>query len=194
MRRTLMLLSAMMMMVVLAAGVAFAADVQCTADPCLGTRGADDIFGTGNPETINALAGNDFVVGNGGNDIIDLGSGRDSADGYEGNDTIYGGDGNDGTKSNPLAGAEDSDTVYGGPGNDYIDAAFADVPMESPDSPVDYSYGDGGNDTIYAVDGNVDIIDCGESKRKGDTVYYDEGIDTVTNCEVEYPQTYTPTV
>lgn len=86
---------------------------------------------------------------------------------------------------------EDSDTVYGGKGNDVIDAARFDQPLESPDSPVDYSYGESGNDTIYAQDGNVDIIDCGENKKDKDTVYYDVGIDTVTNCEVENPPTTT---
>ena len=183
MRRTLMLLSAMMM-VILASGVALAVTpLDCTTDPCLGTRGDDEIQGTENPETINALAGDDFVAGHGGNDIIDLGRGSDYADGYAGNDTIYGGIGNDG----PLAGTEDSDTVYGGQGNDVIDAAFFDTPGS-----VDYSYGDSGNDTIYAVDGHVDFIDCGAGGK--DTAYYDEGIDTVTNCEVLIPQTYTPPV
>src|SRR5919107_533404 len=50
-------------------------------------------------------------------------------------------------------------------------------PIESPDTPpVDYSYGESGNDTIDAVDGNVDHIDCGETNKgnkDSDTVYYD---------------------
>jgi hypothetical protein len=37
----------------------------------------------------------------------------------------------------------------------------------------------------------VHYIDCGEGK---DTVYYDVGIDTVTNCEVLNPPTTTPSV
>jgi len=38
----------------------------------------------------------------------------------------------------------------------------------------------------------VDIIDCGAGRK--DTVYYDEGIDTVTNCEIENPPTTDPPV
>ena len=185
MRRTLTMLSAMAVMVVLAAGVAIAADVACTTDPCVGTRGDDYIDGTENPETIRALAGNDSVDGRAGGDTIYLDRGEDSVDGYTGNDTIYGGGGNDSV----LVGAEDSDTVYGGQGNDFIDAAQYDT-LGS----VDYSYGEGegGNDTIEARDGNVDIIDCGAGRK--DMVYYDEGIDTVTNCEIENPPTTDPPV
>jgi serralysin len=187
MRRTLLLLSAMMMMVVLAAGVAVAAEFTCSTDPCLGTRGNDEIHGTDNPETIRALAGNDYVISNGGNDTIYGEAGKDGVDSAGGNDTIYGGDGNDGNAAIALIGGEDSDTVYGGKGNDFIDAGAFDRSLESPDPPRDYSYGEGGNDTIDAVDGNEDIIDCGAGRK--DTVYYDERIDTVTNCEVLNPTT-----
>jgi hypothetical protein len=38
--------------------------------------------------------------------------------------------------------------------------------LESPSSPLDRSYGGGGNDRIYAVDGNVDIINCGTGTRE----------------------------
>jgi len=48
--------------------------------------------------------------------------------------------------------------------------------------PVDHSYGGGGNDHIYAVDGNVDIIDCG--KGRGDVAHIDRRTDKdVTSCE-----------
>ena len=188
MRRIVAMLSAMMM-VVLAAGVAFAAEVDCTTDPCLGTRGNDEIHGTENSDTIRALAGDDFVFSALGDDTIYLDNGKDRADGGGGNDTIYGGAGSD----RYLAGAEDSDTVYGGKGNDVINAAAFDTPLENLETqPVDYSYGDSGNDTIDAEDGNVDYIDCGEGRK--DTVYYDVGIDTVTNCEVLNPPRTTPPV
>jgi hypothetical protein len=131
MRRIVAMLSAMMM-VVLAAGVAFAAEVDCTTDPCLGTRGDDEIHGTENSDTIRALAGDDFVFSALGDDTIYLDNGKDRAD------------------------------------------------------------GDSGNDTIDAEDGNVDYIDCGEGRK--DTVYYDVGIDTVTNCEVLNPPRSTPPV
>ena len=132
MRRIMAMLSAMTVMVVLTAGVAFAADIDCLIDACVGTKGDDQIRGTENPETISALAGNDFVFSRGGDD-----------------------------------------TIYGDRGKDNL-------------------LGGGGNDTIYAEDGNVDYIDCGEGQK--DTVYYDVGIDTVTNCEVLDPPTTTPSV
>jgi Ca2+-binding RTX toxin-like protein len=192
MRRIVAMLSAMTVMVVLAAGVAFAADIDCLIDACVGTKGDDQIRGTENPETIRALAGDDFVFSRGGDDTIYLDNGKDRAYGAGGNDTIYGGAGNDGFGTIPLVGAEDSDTIYGGKGNDVINAAASDQPLESPDSPVDDSYGESGNDTIDAEDGNVDYIDCGEGRK--DTVYYDVGIDTVTNCEALNPPRTTPSV
>jgi Ca2+-binding RTX toxin-like protein len=131
MRRIMAMLSAMTVMVVLATGVAFAADIDCLIDACVGTKGDDQIRGTENPETISALAGNDFVFSRGGDYTIYLENEKDRADGAGGNDTIYGGA------------------------------------------------------------GNVHYIDCGEGK---DTVYYDVGIDTVTNCEVLNPPTTTPSV
>ena len=192
MRRIIAMLSAMTVMVVLAAGVAFAADIDCLIDACVGTKGDDQIRGTENPETISALAGDDFVFSRGGDDTIYGDRGKDNLLGGGDNDTIYGGDGNEGYGTIPLVGGEDSDTVYGGKGSDVIDAAAFDTPLESPDSPVDYSYGESGNDIIRADDGNVDIIDCGEGRK--DTVYYDVEIDTVTNCEVLNPPTTTPSV
>jgi Ca2+-binding RTX toxin-like protein len=192
MRRTILLVTAMVATLVLASGVAFAATfITCSEDPCVGTNRDDLIDGTESSETINARAGDDLIAGNGGNDVIYGDNGKDQGVGYGGNDTIYGGDGDDGIIGRAMRGDEDSDTVHGGKGNDVIDAATFDDPLESQDPPVDYSYGESGNDTIYAQDGNVDFIDCGETKggrTERDTVYYDEGIDTVTeNCEIKNP-------
>ena len=196
MRRTMLLVTAMVAALVLAAGVAFAADITCSEDPCVGTRGDDLIEGTVSSETIRALAGDDLVGGNGGGDTIYGDNGKDQGLGAEGNDTIYGGDGDDGVRLRAMRGDEDSDTVRGGKGNDVIDVATFDVPSESPETPpVDYSYGESGNDTIGARDGNVDHIDCGETNKgnkDSDTVYYDVEIDTVQNCEVENPPTPAP--
>jgi len=174
----------------LASGVALAATtINCTSNPCLGTTGANVINGTPAPETIKAFAGNDLVKGFGGSDETYGGDGNDLIDGFGGNDTIYGDRDGDGSAqgtdfSNPditnLEGAEDSDTVYGGGGPDYIDAASHDEPLESLTPPVDSSYGGPGNDRIFAVDGNEDIIDCG--KGAGDLVIMDS-IDTPRNCE-----------
>jgi Ca2+-binding RTX toxin-like protein len=57
----------------------------------------------------------------------------------------------------------DQDTVYGGSGKDVIDV------HEGNNNPR-----------------NADYVDCWDSK---DTVYYDEGVDTVaSDCEVLYPE------
>jgi Ca2+-binding RTX toxin-like protein len=55
----------------------------------------------------------------------------------------------------------DQDTVYGGSGKDVIDV------REGNNNPR-----------------NADYVDCGDSK---DTVYYDEGVDTVVRCELKNP-------
>jgi hypothetical protein len=41
-------------------------------------------------------------------------------------------------------------------------------------------FGDNGNDTISAADGQVDLVDCGEGD---DTAYVDEVDDVDPNCE-----------
>jgi len=49
---------------------------------------------------------------------------------------------------------------------------------------MDHIYGQGGIDEVDAVDGNVDIINCGKGR---DTAFYDVGIDTVKGCEIKNP-------
>ena len=192
MRRTILLVTAMAAALVVAGGVALAATtvIRCSTDPCLGTDERNELIGTSNSETIKALAGDDRVIGNYGEDIIYGGKGIDGTDGHRGDDTIYGGRGDDGTGwGGKLKGAEDSDIIYGGAGNDTIDAEKDDRPSANPRAPIDYSLGQSGNDTIYANDGNRDLIDCGENRRDKDTVYYDEELDTIINCEVKNPTT-----
>jgi hypothetical protein len=53
--------------------------------------------------------------------------------------------------------------------------------MDSAGS-TDHSYGGGGNDTIFADDGNTDIINCGKGT---DEVRYDLALDTVKACETK---------
>lgn len=139
-------------------------------------------------EQIDALAGADVVDSGDGRDTVYAGRGNDVVDGYHSNDTIYGGSGGDGSAEGTgftptnLEGAEESDKVYGGEGDDWIDAAAHDTPGS-----VDRSFGEEGNDHIYAIDGNEDIIDCGPGA--GDVVRRDVGIDTITGgCEVRRGQ------
>lgn len=41
-----------------------------------------------------------------------------------------------------------------------------------------------GNDYVQSTDKYKDTTNCGSGR---DTVYYDEGLDTVENCELAYP-------
>jgi Ca2+-binding RTX toxin-like protein len=176
-RRVMLLVGAMALALVMIGGVALAEAVSCSTDPCKGTPEDDQISGTNNAETIKALAGDDSVFAFDGNDIVYGGDGKDLVDGFGGNDRVHGGDGDD-----TLAGAEDSDMVRGRGGDDRIDAASFDTPGSE-----DFSSGGRGNDTIFAQDGNKDVIDCGKGKR--DTVFFDEGLDTTENCEIKNPTT-----
>jgi hypothetical protein len=164
MRRTLTMLSAMAVMVVLASGVALAVNqVTCPglvdpSDPdsggalCEGTTKADQITGSPYSETIYAYAGNDIV------------------DGQAGDDFIFGDRGSD-----KLTGGEGSDYVVGGDGNDTIDLTDS---TGSTDGSEEIAFGFSGNDTIYAADGNADTIQCGAGKS--DSVTYDQ-FDTVND-------------
>ena len=182
-RQAILLISAMVAALLFASGVALAADISCSTNLCQGTPDRDLIYGTDSAEQIDALAGADVVYANGGRDTVYGGRGNDAIEGFGNNDTIYGGSGDDGTQGIGLApinleGGEASDKVYGGEGADWIDAAAEDT-----DGSVDRSYGEEGNDYIYAIDGNEDIIDCGPGAN--DVVRRDVGIDTIKGgCEV----------
>jgi Ca2+-binding RTX toxin-like protein len=106
MRKTVLLLVSMALAVLLAGGVALAANVK-------GTEYDDVLTGTESRDTIIPFAGNDTVYALGGNDDV-----RHSF----GDDTIYGGAGND-----TLRGGRGTDTIYGGPGKDLIDCAYLET-------------------------------------------------------------------
>ena len=196
MKRIFMLLATMALGVLLVSGVAYAMSVTCDGtgdqDPtpgvCQGTENKDTIRGTeGGAEVIKALAGPDDVVSGSGRDEVYGGRGNDVVDGYWRNDTIYGGRGHDGSAEGTgftptnLEGASESDKVYGGEGDDWIDAAAHDLSTDHPGS-VDRSYGEEGNDRIYAIDGNEDIINCGRGR---DVAFVDQepGLDSTKGCE-----------
>ena len=42
--------------------------------------------------------------------------------------------------------------------------------------------GGAGNDTVYAVEGQRDVIDCGPGR---DSVEFDVGLDSVKRCEIK---------
>jgi Ca2+-binding RTX toxin-like protein len=78
----------------------------------------------------------------------------------QGNDTINGRGGID-----TLVGMDGKDTLVGGSGGDSFEAGP-------------------GADIIKAADNAVDQIDCGGGR---DTVFFDQGMDTLTNCEIKKP-------
>jgi Ca2+-binding RTX toxin-like protein len=115
-------------------------------------------------EVANVSEGASTLTGLGGNDVLKGADSPDTIDGGAGDDDLNGGNGND--------------TITGGPGKDTIvgDATaggcYVIGYLGTCKSPW-------GNDTINAVDGEVDSIDCGPGQ---DTANVD-AIDVVTNCE-----------
>ena len=102
-------------------------------------------------------------------------------------DYVYGGPGND-RDSNTVEGLwggvdAAGDHVYGGAGNDYLKGGGY------REKGVDRLFGGKGADVVGAsqrmspvpVGISREVIDCGPGT---DTVYFDEGLDSVTNCEV----------
>jgi Ca2+-binding RTX toxin-like protein len=103
MRKTVLLLASIALAVLLASGVALAANIK-------GDENDNELTGTSSRDTINPFAGTDTVYALGGADDV-----RHSY----GNDYILGGSGND-----TLRGGFDNDIIWGGPGKDLIDCAY----------------------------------------------------------------------
>ena len=156
MRRTIALLTAMVMTLLVAASVAMAATVNCPANTssnilCKGTIGGDTMTGTDRTysDGIDAYFWGDKIFGYGGNDTLNARGGPDELDGGPGNDTLYGGDG--------------SDKLYGGDGKNFLSGGSGDDVIKA------YNYG---------ADG---VIYCGTGY---DTVAYDSGLDFPSgDCE-----------
>ena len=103
---------------------------------------------------IDGNAGNDTITGNDGTETIDGGPGDDRLEGGYGHDVITGGPGKD-----TIFGDETSSRCS------YLDDSCSVVPY--------------GNDTIYARDGQPDMIDCGVGVDRAVV----DAVDTVSNCE-----------
>jgi Ca2+-binding RTX toxin-like protein len=124
MRKTVLVLASMALAVLLASGVALAANIK-------GTEGDDELYGTTSRDTIIPFGGDDTVYALGSNDDV-----RHSF----GNDTIYGGAGKD-----TLRGGRGSDVIYGGPGSDLIDCAWLETRVSDV---ADTAYYTPGEDTV----------------------------------------------
>jgi Ca2+-binding RTX toxin-like protein len=107
-RRAVLLIVAMTVCLVAAAGVALAASITCPnsignlcvgtdeADTMTGTNQGDDMRGRGGGDTMYVRGGDDKALGGDGNDDISAGPGNDpSVRGGPGDDSLSGGDGDD---------------------------------------------------------------------------------------------------
>jgi Ca2+-binding RTX toxin-like protein len=149
MRRTALLLASVALAVLLACGIALAAEITClparVVGNCMGTINDDTMTGTAGGDEIYARRGDDFVKGLGGLDLIV---------GGRGNDTIHGND-----KGDTLEDGAGNDIVYGGEGGDSFGVFFESA----------------GNDTYYGGEGNDDAW-TGNGRDK---VYMGAGDDEV---------------
>ena len=153
MRRSVLLLAAMGLAVLLASGLALAAPkggtttttIYCKAGTsCQGTAGLDIIYGTPSADVIIPYAGNDFVYAGGGNDEVRHGFGIDHIEGGPGADTLRGG--------------FDRDTIYGyAPQTQGVDTA------------------DGARDLI-------DCAYIGSREDSGPDVGFGQSTDAVVDC------------
>ena len=143
-RKATQLIVVMAAALLLASGVAIAANVSCksgstSTNPCKGTPDPDTLIGTG---------GNDYIKSLGSNDVIDARAGDDKLYGDEGADALYGKGGND--------------TIDGGPGNDNFRTEFQVDPNgldNDPNPPFGAGLrGASGNDTINGQAGDDDLI------------------------------------
>ena len=165
-------MAVMAMAVLLSAGVAVAATVDCfEGRGCTGTDAADTINGSDQGDEIDGGQAGDTIFGNDGGDFISGDAFGPTDTSTDGDDDISGGAGQD-----FLIGYGGGDTLSGGVGRDFIEAI-----ENSENSGEDTVTGDGGSDFIYAIDKTKDTIDCGAGKR--DIVFYDKNSDTIKNCE-----------
>ena len=185
-RRATLLVATMGVVLGLLSGVALAANaIRCELDtPCVGTEGDDEMHGA-----TSGTGGIDVMHGKAGNDVMYGYLYPDFLYGERGNDTLYGG-----VHHDELWGGADDDNLYGSLGRDRLlggagaDDLYGDDPYdyelrEPPLRPLFYTdvlRGGDGPDWVYAQDGILDIIDCGEGNDSG---YWDAEDIVDENCE-----------
>jgi len=181
-RRVALLVLAGAVALVVTAGVAFAATIQCQVGlVCVGTDGPDKLLGTDSPDEMHALEGDDVLRGLSGRDRLIGDSGDLPDDPPDGNDQLYGNRGRD-----FLSGKGGSDLLKGNGGIDEIDAHDNFNLVTNPGEDTVFG-GFGDDDITRAEDGFKDTIDCGEGSQDR-VLGYDEGLDEVSsNCEIVFP-------
>ena len=167
-------------LLVVAAGVAWAATVNCqVGEPCVGTDDPDRLNGTDQRDNMHARQDGDLLRGRSGADVMfgDHPPVQDTT--TDGADELFGNNGED-----TLAGLGGSDVLKGGGQADLIEAREA---SENPGE--DTVGGGGGKDVIFAHDNEFDTINCGANV---DEVTFDKGLDEVAaNCENRKPRALT---
>jgi Ca2+-binding RTX toxin-like protein len=168
-RRAGLVLAAILVGMVVASGVALAANqIKCPnrdGNRCVGTAGADNLEGTPRSDRISGAAGNDYIDGQGnpdelvggrGNDRIWGGPGGDTVYGLAGDDTLVGWRGYDRIVGGDGAdGLVDGEEMFGGDGNDRI----GDAVWNQPQSGSFSAFGGGGDDVINAMDNHLEVQD-----------------------------------
>jgi serralysin len=143
-KRSVLLLLAVVVGLLLVSGVAIARTINCDGGQCRGTNSSDTMYGSGGRDNIYSLRGADLVRGNGGSDSVNGDGGRDWLSGGRRNDEVNGGD--------------DDDVVAGNSGFDAMNGGNGDDRMEAVDGMEDrISCGNGTHD-IVVFDRRIDII------------------------------------
>jgi Ca2+-binding RTX toxin-like protein len=174
MRKTVLVLASVVLAMVVAGGVAWAATIECpTGTNPLGLAICD---GTNDPDTMNGTAKTDLMHGKAGGDTLYGYRGKDFIRGDEGPDKIYGGRGvpRGGVirEGEFITGDEGPDKIYGGPDFDKLYASGAEnydgTYQEGASN--DYVHGGSGPDRLYGgfEQGGVDRL-YGE---KGDDAHF----------------------
>ena len=165
-RPTGLILAMMSLVVMLLSGVALAATITCTTNPCEGTSGPDTLVGNASKNLIEGNPGADYIAGKGAADTLY---------GNRDNDEVHGGGGPD-----EISGGKhsDSDTLYGENGNDTIIA-------------VD-DFSPGWQDYIDCGDGTDTAYVDGYTQNEIDVVVNCENV-VPSVCEDVYPARLCPT-
>jgi Ca2+-binding RTX toxin-like protein len=134
-------------------------------NPFEGTARAETIEGSRFGDRIRARGGKDRVAGRASGDCLNGGRGADRMRGGAGPDRLAGASGRD-----RLIGGSRRDRLSGGSGRDYLRGGTS----------RDRFFGGGGNDSVHAVDGWRERINCG---RGNDKVRADNSDRVARNCE-----------
>ena len=170
MRTTMLLLSAMVLTLLVASGVAWAVNKVGTdgRDFLKGTNGADNLLGKGENDRIFGLAGKDNLLGGTGKDVVSGGSERRPLGGHK---NVVGGPGND-----ALFGGSGSDNILGNEGNDFL------IDGEDRHPAKDTLSGGEGNDVfgVFNDPAGKDVVACGDGL---DWVFADRKDVLAPDCE-----------